>query len=391
MSVLPAIQGYADDLTAIRHDLHAHPELGFEEVRTSGIVARHLREYGVDEVHEGLGGTGVVGLIHGSGGGGERCVGLRADMDALPIEEASGVPYASKNPGRMHACGHDGHTTMLLGAARYLADTRDFGGTVTLIFQPAEEGLGGARRMIAEGLFDRFPCDEIYGMHNDPNAEPGIVTVTPGPAMAGAAFFDIVVRGVGSHAAMPQQSRDAILIGTALVQQLQSVVSRNVPPTRAAVLSVTTFNAGSAYNVLPETASISGTIRYFDDDVMELAQRRVGELCAGLALAYRVEIDVEFRNVFDVLHNDPELSTAYVEAAREVVGADMAAETTDRMTGSEDFADMLKIVPGAYCRIGHAGSIPLHNPAFVLDDAILPIGASVYARMAEARLPKAAS
>ena len=392
MSVIPEIERFADELTAIRHDLHAHPELGFEETRTAGIVASHLRDYGVDEVHEGLGGTGVVGLIGGRDGGraGGRRVGLRADMDALPIEEASGVPFASTHPGRMHACGHDGHTTMLLGAARHLAATREFDGSVALIFQPAEEGLGGARRMIAEGLFDRFPCDEIYGMHNDPNAEPGTVTVTPGTAMAGAAFFDITVRGVGSHAAMPQQSRDAIVIGTALVQQLQGVVSRNVPPTKPIVLSVTTFNAGSAYNVLPETATITGTIRYFEDEVIELAERRVGELCAGLAAAHGVMIDVEFRNVFDVLRNDPALSSAYIEAAREVVGADGAVETTDLMTGSEDFADMLKLVPGAYCRVGHAGSIPLHNPAFVLDDRILPVGASIYVRMAEARLSGAA-
>ena len=390
MNVIPEIERFAEELTAIRHDLHAHPELGFEETRTAGIVARHLREHGVDEVHEGIGGTGVVGLIAGHGRG-ERRVGLRADMDALPIEEASGVPFSSTHPGRMHACGHDGHTTMLLGAARHLAATRRFDGTVAVIFQPAEEGLGGARRMIAEGLFDRFPCDEIYGMHNDPNAEPGTVTVTPGTAMAGAAFFDIVVKGAGSHAAMPHQSRDAIVIGTALVQQLQSVVSRNVPPTKPIVLSVTTFNAGSAYNVLPERATISGTIRYFEDEVIELAERRVGELCGGLAAAYGVEIEVAFRNVFDVLRNDPALSAAYVAAAREVVGEDGARETTDRMTGSEDFADMLKVVPGAYCRVGHAGSIPLHSPAFVLDDAILPIGASVYVRLAEARLPARAS
>ncbi|MGY9049458.1 MAG: amidohydrolase, partial [Rhodobacterales bacterium] len=231
MSVIPKIEAFAAELTEIRQDFHAHPELGFEEVRTSKIVAEKLRAYGVDQVVEGIGGTGVVGLIKGQGGGNRR-VGLRADMDALPIEEASGVTYSSTNPGRMHACGHDGHTTMLLGAARYLAETRDFDGTVVLIFQPAEEGLGGARRMIAEGLFDKFPCDEIYGMHNDPNSEPGVVSVTPGPAMAGASFFDITVKGTGSHAAMPHQSRDPIVIGTALVQQLQTVVSRNIPPTK---------------------------------------------------------------------------------------------------------------------------------------------------------------
>ncbi|MFG6625681.1 MULTISPECIES: M20 aminoacylase family protein [Sulfitobacter] len=387
MTVLPKIEAFAADLTAIRQDIHAHPELGFEEVRTAGIVAEKLRAYGVDEVHEGLGGTGVVGIIKGAGGGNRR-VGLRADMDALPIVEDSGVPYASTNPGRMHACGHDGHTTMLLGAARYLAETRDFDGTVVLIFQPAEEGLGGARRMLEEGLFEKFPCDEIYGMHNDPNAEPGVVNVTPGAAMAGAAFFDITVKGTGSHAAMPHQSRDPIVIGTALVQQLQSVVSRNTPPTKPIVLSVTKFNAGSAYNVVPDTASIAGTIRYFHEDVIEMAEARIRELCAGMATAYGIEIEVDIRNVFDVLMNDPELTTAYVEAAASVVGGENAHVSTEQASGSEDFADMLKVVPGAYCRVGHAGSVPLHNPGFVLDDAILPVGASIYARIVETRLPK---
>ncbi|MCR8827891.1 M20 aminoacylase family protein [Pseudosulfitobacter koreensis] len=388
MSVIPAIAAFAEELTAIRQDFHAHPELGFEEVRTSGIVADTLRSYGVDEVHTGLGGTGVVALIKGQGGGNRR-VGLRADMDALPIEEASGVAFQSTNPGRMHACGHDGHTTMLLGAARYLADTRNFDGTVVLIFQPAEEGLGGARRMIAEGLFEKFPCDEIYGMHNDPNSEPGVVSVTPGPAMAGASFFDITIKGTGSHAAMPHQSQDPIVIGTTLVQQLQSVVSRNVPPTKPLVLSVTRFNSGSAYNVVPGVATIAGTIRYFHDEVIEMAEARVRDLCGGVALGYGVEIEVELRNVFDVLVNDPDLSTAYLTAAADVVGPDMASESTQQATGSEDFADMLKVVPGAYCRVGHAGSVPLHNPAFVLDDAILPVGASIYARIVESRLPKA--
>jgi len=387
MTVIPEIARFADDLTAIRQDFHAHPELGFEETRTAGIVAEKLGEYGVDEVHEGLGGTGVVGIINGKGEGNRR-VGLRADMDALPIDEMSGVPYASTHPGRMHACGHDGHTTMLLGAARYLAATRDFAGSVALIFQPAEEGLGGARRMIADGLFDKFPCDELYGMHNDPNTDPGIVTVTPGPAMAGATFFDIRIKGTGSHAAMPHQSRDPIVIGTALVQQLQSVVSRNAPPTKPVVLSVTKFNAGSAYNVVPDDATLAGTIRYFHREVADLADTRIRELCAGLSHAYGVEISVDLRNVFDVLVNDPELSATYVAAAKEIVGDDKAYEITDQMTGSEDFADMLHVVPGAYCRVGHAGSVPLHNPSFVLDDAILPIGASVYARIVETRLTR---
>ncbi|WP_370284199.1 M20 aminoacylase family protein [Pseudooceanicola sp.] len=385
MSVIPRIETFADELTEIRHDLHAHPELGFEETRTAGIVAEKLRAYGLDEVHEGIGGTGVVGVLRGNGGG-NRCIGLRADMDALPITEASGVAYASTNEGKMHACGHDGHTTMLLGAARYLAETRNFDGTVIFIFQPAEEGLGGARRMISEGLFERFPCDELYGMHNDPNADPGVVSITPGPAMAGASFFDITIKGTGSHAAMPHQSRDPIVIGAQLVQQLQTVVSRNTPPLKPVVLSITTFNAGSAYNVVPDRTVITGTIRYFHDDVITMAEARMRELCAGVAAGFGVEIDVDLRNVFDVLQNDQDLSEAYIEAAGDIVGAEKTTLDADPATGSEDFADMLKVVPGAYCRVGHAGNVPLHNPGFVLDDAILPVGASIYARIVEKRL-----
>ncbi|WP_022729811.1 M20 aminoacylase family protein [Fodinicurvata sediminis] len=388
MSVLPRIQEFAEELSEIRHDIHAHPELGFEETRTAGLVEEKLKAWGVDEVHTGIGGTGIVGVLHGKTPG-NRTIGLRADMDALPIHESTGLPYESRNQGKMHACGHDSHTTMLLGAARYLAETRDFSGKVHLIFQPAEEGLGGARRMLEEGLFDRFPCDEIYGMHNDPNAPEGQVTVKPGPAMSGATFFDITIEGVGSHAAMPHQSRDPIIVATALVQQLQSVVSRNRPPAEPLVLSVTQIHAGSAYNVVPGTASISGTIRYFSEELRDLTHERIQELCAGLEKAYGVSIKPDLRNIFHVLMNDPELGQEYLKAAADVVGADNAIETEKFATGSEDFADMLRVVPGAYCRVGHAGSVPLHNPEYVLDDGILPIGASVFSRIVERRLPAA--
>ncbi|WP_026986997.1 M20 aminoacylase family protein [Fodinicurvata fenggangensis] len=386
MSVLPRIQEFAEELSEIRHDIHAHPELGFEETRTAKLVEEKLKVWGVDEVHSGIGGTGIVGVLQGKSPG-NRTIGLRADMDALPIHEATDLPYASQNQGKMHACGHDSHTTMLLGAARYLAETRDFSGKVHLIFQPAEEGLGGARRMLEEGLFERFPCDEIYGMHNDPNAPEGQVTVKPGPAMSGATFFDITIEGVGSHAAMPHQSRDPIIVATALVQQLQSVVSRNRPPAEPLVLSVTQIHAGSAYNVVPGTASISGTIRYFSEELRDLTHERIKELCAGLEKAYGVTIKPDLRNIFHVLMNDPELGQEYLKAAADVVGADNAIETEKYATGSEDFADMLRVVPGAYCRVGHAGSVPLHNPEYVLDDGILPIGASIFSRIVERRLP----
>lgn len=385
MAVLPIIENSKDELTAIFKDLHTHPELGFEEVRTSGIVAEKLKEYGVDEIHTGIGKTGVVGIIKGNREGARR-IGLRADMDALPINEETNLSYASKTPGVMHACGHDSHTTMLLGAAKHLAQTRDFAGTAVLIFQPAEEGLGGAREMLKDDLFGRFPCDEVYGMHNSPNGEQGTVGICKGAAMAGASFFDIKVQGKGSHAAMPHQSRDPLVIASALVGSLQTILSRNLPPLETCVLSVTQIHAGSAYNVVPDTATLAGTIRYFKDEVIELAERRMRELCAGFELSYGVTINVDLRNVFDVLMNDGDLSDAYMEAAADIVGKENISGTDQPATGSEDFADMLKVVPGAYCRVGHSGTTGLHNPSFFLDPEILPVGASIMARIVERRL-----
>ena len=385
MSILPIIADSKDELTAIFKDLHAHPEIGFQETRTAAVVAEKLKLYGVDEVHTGIGGTGVVGLIKGNREGTRR-IGLRADMDALPIHEETNLTYGSTNPGVMHACGHDSHTTMLLGAAKHLAQTRDFAGTAVLIFQPAEEGLGGARGMIADGLFDRFPCDEVYGMHNSPNGQPGTFGICKGAAMAGASFFDITVQGKGSHAAMPQQSRDPLVIASALVGSLQTILSRNVAPLDTCVLSVTQMHSGSAYNIVPDTATLAGTIRYFKDEVCELAETRMRELCAGLALAYGVEINIDLRNIFDVLVNDDALSDAYKEAAADIVGLDNISDSDQPATGSEDFADMLKVIPGAYCRVGHSGTTGLHNPSFFLDPEILPVGASIMARIVERRL-----
>ena len=382
MPVIPRIADFAEELTAIRRDFHEHPELGFEEVRTSGIVADKLREWGI-EVTTGIGKTGVVGVIEGKKPG--RTIGLRADMDALPIHEQTNLPWSSKTPGVMHACGHDGHTTMLLGAARYLAETRDFAGKVVLIFQPAEEGLGGARAMIADGLFDKFPCDEIYGLHNSPYHDADIIGVKPGAAMAGANFFDITIKGRGSHAASPEHSRDPIVIMSALVGQLQTVVSRNVAGSQPLVLSITQFHSGAAYNVIPEEAKICGTVRYFDLEAEKTASARMRRLCEGFAAAHDVEIDCDIRNVFDVLMNDETLSSGMVAAAGEIVGAEKAALKDQKVMGSEDFADMLRVVPGAYCTVGHKGDVPLHNPGFVLDDDILPVGASLMARMAEIR------
>ncbi|WP_298921649.1 M20 aminoacylase family protein [uncultured Roseobacter sp.] len=386
MNILPIISQSTKELESIFRDLHAHPEIGFLEKRTSGIVADLLAEYGVDEIHTGIAETGVVALIHGKRQGNRR-VGLRADMDALPIVEASGLEHASRNAGVMHACGHDGHTTMLLGAAKHLANTRDFDGTAVLIFQPAEEGLGGARSMIAEGLFEKFPCDEVYGMHNYPTGNPGAVGICKGPALAGAAFFDIHITGVGSHAAMPHEGRDALMVATTLAGHLNTILSRNIDALETCVLSVTQIHAGDAYNVVPEKAHLAGTIRYFKDDVYAVAADRMRKICDGFAVANDVEINLDLRNVFDVLVNDAELSDAYMEAAADIVGAQNTSTRNRPVTGSEDFADMLKIVPGAYCDVGHSGTVPLHNPGFVLGEEILPVGASIMARIVERRLP----
>lgn len=382
MPVIDRISDFTEDLVAIRRDLHENPELGMEEVRTSAIVAKLLNEWGIT-THTGIGKTGVVGVLEGKGSG--RTIGLRADMDALPIHELTNLPFASKNPGVMHACGHDAHTTMLLGAARYLSETKDFDGTAVFIFQPAEEGLGGARAMLADSLFDRFPCDEIYGMHNMPNGKPGSVGVKPGEAMAGADFFDISVNASGAHAAMPHQSIDPIVIATSLVQQLQSIVSRNVPPTSPLVLSVTQIHSGAAYNVIPSQCTLSGTMRYFDVDLANTVRQRIRDLCSGTATSYGIEVDVNIREIFDVLVNDEHLSEVLLDVAADVVGKDKTSVTPNVVTGSEDFADMLRVIPGAYCTVGHEGTLPLHNDGFFLDESILPIGASIYARLIERR------
>ena len=387
MPTLDRIEGFADELTAIRRDLHAHPEIGFEEVRTSGIVAEKLASWGV-EVHRGLGTTGVVGVLKGKGTG-TKTIGLRADMDALPMEENTNLKWRSTIPGRFHGCGHDGHTTTLLGTARYLAETRNFDGTVHFIFQPAEEGLGGARAMIKDGLFKQFPCDEIYGMHNAPDLNHGEVSIFAGPGMAAADFFDIVITGFGGHGARPERSKDPVVIAMTLGQALQSIVSRNVDPLQAAVLSITQIHSGSAYNVIPDDAKLCGTIRTFDEKIRLQIRERMRALAAGIATAFDVEITVDIRDGFSVLINQEEQSKVIEDVARTIVGTENVFTTSQPKMGSEDFADMLHAVPGAYFWLGQEGSVPVHNPGYTFDDKALPIGASMFARLIETRLPVA--
>ncbi len=388
MNILPEINKNSKNLEEIYKDLHSHPELGFEEERTSKIVQEKLKEYGVDEIHTEIGKTGVVGIIKGKNGGGNRRIGLRADMDALPIKEDTGLPFASKVDGKMHACGHDAHTTMLLGAAKYLAKTRNFSGTAILIFQPAEEGMGGATKMLDDGLFKKFPCDEIYGIHNNPNGKNGEIGICKGKAMAGAAIFDISIDGIGSHAAMPHQSKDPIIVAHELITQLQSILSRNVPPLETLVLSVTKIHAGSAFNVIPSNCAIAGTIRYFSDEVYAMVEHRFKNICKGLELSNDVKIHLNIKKLFDVLVNDDEITDYYMDAAEKIVGEKNIDRNQLPATGSEDFADMLRHVKGAYCFISHSGKAPLHSPHFTLDTSILPIGASVLAKVVEDRLVK---
>ena len=381
MPALPQIEAFADELTAIRRDFHMHPEIGFQEHRTSARVAELLESWGVT-VTRGVGGTGVVGVLEGARPG--RAIGLRADMDALPMDELTNLPYASRTPGVFHGCGHDGHTTILLGAARHLAESRDFAGRAVFIFQPAEEGLGGARAMLADGLFDRFPCDELYGLHNSPYHPHSRVTIRPGIAQAGAGFFDIRITGRGAHGAYPHMGRDPITIGAGLVKELQDIVARNTDPTHSAVVSVTEFHAGSAYNVIPGDAVLRGTFRYLTDADGAMIEARMRRICEGLAHAHEVEIAADIRNVFGVLSNDPTRVANLIEVAREVVG-DLAAPDADLTMGSEDMADLLNVVPGAFFNLGHNGTVPLHNPGYIFDDSILPVGASLFARLVQVR------
>ena len=392
MQVLPEISARRDELVDLRHDLHAHPELAFQEQRTSDRVAAFLEAQGI-RVHRGLAGTGVVGVL--KCGDSARSIGLRADMDALPVHEQNLFPHRSKHDGRMHACGHDGHTAMLLGAAQYLAarcaqGVCDFDGTVVFIFQPAEESDGGARVMIEQGLFQLFPVDAVFGMHNWPGLPAGQFAVHSGPVMACADQFDVLLRGHGAHAAMPHQGRDPLLAGAALVQAMQSVVSRRLDPLDSAVLSITQFFAGGeAYNIIPAEARIGGTVRAFKPEVEDAIESAMEGLCAGIASAHGVQATLDYRRGYPPTVNTPTEAALCRDVLCKLIGASNVLTEAAPSMGAEDFSYMLREKPGCYVWIGNGlaeGGCMLHNPRYDFNDAILPLGSSYWVHLVKTYL-----
>ncbi|MEX5745425.1 M20 aminoacylase family protein [Massilia sp. X63] len=396
MKLVEPLLAFQPQLQEIRRDLHAHPELCYEEQRTADVVAARLTEWGIPVVR-GLGVTGVVGIV--KNGSSNRAIGLRADMDALPMQEINGFAHASRHPGKMHACGHDGHTAMLLGAAHHLAQHRNFDGTVYLIFQPAEEGGGGARRMMDDGLFEQFPMEAVYGMHNWPGIPEGHFGVVSGPMMASSNEFRVVVRGKGAHAAQPHRGIDPVMVAVQIAQAWQTIVSREKNPLESAVLSITQIHAGSATNVIPDTAELVGTVRTFSTAVLDLIQRRMEEIASGVAAAFNASVDFNFKRNYPPLINHPAQTAFAVEAMREVVGAERVDTNVEPTMGAEDFAFMLQEKPGCYVFIGNGegthragghglGPCQLHNTSYDFNDNLLPIGASYWVRLVEKSLPQ---
>ncbi len=385
MPALNAIADFADEMTAWRRHLHQHPELDFECHKTAAFVVERLREMGITDIHEGIATSGVVAIIEGQGTG--PTIGLRADMDALPMQDETGTDHASTVPGVAHTCGHDGHTTMLLGAARYLAETRNFKGRVALIFQPAEEGGGGGRVMVEEGIMEKFDISEVYAMHNSPDLEAGRIETRPGPMMAGVAEFHIKVTGKGGHAAWPHTCVDPIAAGLQIGQAINSIVSRNVDPVEKVVVSLTMIDAGTATNIIPESITLHGTVRTFSLDMQDLAANRMAEICTGVGVAMGVEVDLDFKRDYPPTINDAEKTAFAVSVAEELVGKDMTSADTRLAMGAEDFSYMLNARPGCYLNIGQGIGPFCHHPKFDFNDEVAPLGASLFARIVERALP----
>ncbi|MGJ8618387.1 MAG: M20 aminoacylase family protein [Sulfitobacter sp.] len=385
MPVVNRIAAFAPDMKEWRQHLHTIPELGVECHKTAAFVAERLREFGVDELHEGLATTGMVAIINGKGEG--PTIGLRADMDGLPIVEETGVEYASTHAGRMHACGHDGHTTMLLGAAKYLAETRNFSGRVALIFQPAEETGGGAEVMVKEGVMERFDIAQVYALHNLPDLETGSFSTTPGPIMAAVDTFHIHIQGKGGHGAMPHETRDPVTAACGIAQAIQTIVSRNHMATQDLVVSVTQIHTGSADNVIPDKAYINGTVRTFNKDVQAMVMRRMAQIVAGQAASYDVEAKLEYDVGYPATINDAPKAAFAADVARDVAGEAHVIADQEREMGAEDFSYMLEKRPGAYLFLGQGAGAGLHHPEYNFNDDVAPVGASFFARIVEQAQP----
>jgi amidohydrolase len=388
MPIIPEVAASLDELTQIRRDIHAHPEIGFEEERTGDIVAAKLKEYGC-EVHRGLATTGVVGTIRR--GNSLRAIGLRADMDCLPMQELNEFPHRSTHDGKMHACGHDGHTTMLLGAAKYLAKTRNFDGTVHFIFQPGEEGFGGGRVMVEQGLFDKFPCDAVFAMHNKPGIDIGSMATSLGPLLAASDRYDIKIKGRGTHAAYPHGGNDPFVIGAQIVTALQTIPARNVDPVDSAVISVGFMKGGSAYNVIPDELHIGGTVRSFRAATQDLLERRMGEVVHGIAAAHGATAEFSYRRGYPPTVNHADEANFAADVAVEICGADKVNRNVSPAMGGEDFSFMLLQRPGAMLWLGNGpgeGGCYLHNARYDFNDTALPYGVSFFVRLAERFLEK---
>ena len=393
---MPIVNRLSDlhaEIAAWRQDIHAHPELQYDVHRTAASVADKLKSFGCDEVVTGIGRTGVVGVIRGgktgdkTGGGGRKVVGLRADMDALPIEEATSVPYKSTVPGKMHACGHDGHTAMLLGAAKYLAETRNFAGTAVVIFQPAEEGGAGGRAMVNDGLMDRFGIEEVYGMHNFPGMPIGQFAIRPGAIMAAADTITIDIEGKGAHAARPHLGIDPVLVGAQIVNAVQTIVARNVDPLKAAVVSICVFQAGNAENVIPQSARLRGTARSLAPDVRDLLEKRLHEVVEGTARLHGATAKLNYRRGYPVLENHDRQTAFAAAVAGAIVGPDKVETAMAPVMGAEDFSYMLQARPGAFIFMGNGNTAGLHHPAYDFNDEAIPVGTSYWARLIETAMP----
>jgi len=387
---MPIVNRVADlhrEIAEWRHDLHAHPELLYDVHRTAASVADKLKAFGCDEVVTGIGRTGVVGVIRGRTAAPGKVIGLRADMDALPIDEANDLPYKSTVAGKMHACGHDGHTAMLLGAARYLAETRNFAGTAVVIFQPAEEGGAGGKAMVEDGMMDRFGIKQVYGMHNYPGMPVGQFGIRPGPIMAATDLIEIEIEGRGGHAARPHLAIDAVLTGAQIINNLQTIVARNVDPLKSAVVSICVFRAGSADNVLPQTVTLRGTARSFDPEVRKLIEKRMHEVVEGTAMAQGAKAKLSFIRGYPVLVNHEGETDFAASVAREIAGTDRVDTDLPPMMGAEDFSYMLNARPGAFIFIGNGESAGLHHPAYNFNDDVIPYGTSYWVKLVETAQP----